>query len=93
MHLQAGILGPIGHVDGRRIAIEVYEVLQDAILSGRIKPGTVLSQVEVANELNVSRTPVREVMRKLQQAGLISDEPNLRSRVLAFDPQDMRSGS
>lgn len=91
MNLKAGILSPLGQVDGRRTAFEVYEVLQDAILSGRIKPDTILSQVDVANELNVSRTPVREAMRKLQEAGLISDEPNLRSRVLAFDPRDIEA--
>lgn len=91
MKLEPGILEPLERGDGRRTAVEVYDVLRDLILSGRIKPGTILAQVEVAKRLNVSRTPVREAMRKLQESGLILGEPNFRSRVLGFDPRDIEA--
>lgn len=91
MSLEPDILKPLERGDGRRAAVEVYDTLQDSILSGRLKPGTILSQVEVARALNVSRTPVREAMRMLQEGGLVTGEPNFRSRVLAFDPKDIEA--
>jgi DNA-binding GntR family transcriptional regulator/AcrR family transcriptional regulator len=77
--------------DGRRAALDVYEALRDSILAGRIKPGAYLSQVEVARELGVSRTPVREALRRLHESGLIAGEPNFRSRVLGLDPEEIES--
>lgn len=91
MNIEPGTLGHVHREGGRRTAVDVFERLQEAILSGRIAPGTILSQVEVARELGVSRTPVREALRKLHEGGLISDEPNLRSRVLGFDPADIEA--
>lgn len=87
----ADILKPIDRGDGRRTAVEVYESLQGSILSGLLKPGTILSQVELARALNVSRTPVREAMRMLQEGGLLFGEPNYRCRVVGFDPSDIEA--
>lgn len=50
---------------------QVYEELWSRILSGEIKPGARLSDVQWSAELKVSRTPVREAMRKLQQDGVL----------------------
>jgi DNA-binding GntR family transcriptional regulator len=91
MNFEAGILAPLPRTDGRRTAVEVHDVLRQAILSGALPPGAVLSQVRVAQALCVSRTPVREAMRMLQEGGLLSAEPNFRSRVLGFDPEDIAS--
>lgn len=85
------ILTPIDRGNGRRTAVDVYEVLQNAILNGQLKPGTILSQVELARVLNVSRTPVREAMRMLQEGGLLHGEPNYRCRVVGFDPSDIEA--
>lgn len=85
------ILKPIDRGDGRRTAVDAYEVLQRAILTGQLKPGTILSQVTLARALNVSRTPVREAMRMLQEGGLLTGEPNHRSRVVGFDPSDIEA--
>lgn len=65
--------------------------MRETILSGAIAPGTTLSQVDIARELGVSRTPVREALRMLQEEGLIEAEPNLRPRVSAFDPNELDS--
>ncbi|MFW6256757.1 MAG: GntR family transcriptional regulator [Bacillota bacterium] len=50
---------------------QVYEVLREAILTGKMKPGEKITEVEIANKLNVSRTPVREAIRMLELEELI----------------------
>lgn len=77
--------------DGRRTALDVYEALRDSILAGRIKPGDYLSQVEVARDLGVSRTPVREALRRLHESGLIAGEPNFRSRVVGLNADEVEA--
>ena len=91
MNALKDILCPIERGDGRRTAVEVHNVLQRLILNGELVPGAVLSQVEVAKSLNVSRTPVREAMRMLQEGGLLTGEPNYRSKVVGFDPVDIEA--
>src|SRR5688572_17327511 len=49
----------------------VYESLRDAISDGRIAPGERVREEEVARNLGVSRTPVREALQRLQQRGLL----------------------
>ena len=50
---------------------KTYEYLKSNILSGSFKPGTRLTEEHLAEELGVSRTPVREALHKLEQDGLI----------------------
>jgi DNA-binding GntR family transcriptional regulator len=49
----------------------VYESLREAILQGKLKPGERLMEIQLAEELGVSRTPVREAIRKLELEGLL----------------------
>lgn len=63
--------------------------LRELILGGSLQPGVVISQVELARALGVSRTPLREALRMLQEEGLIEAEPNRRARVTRFDPEDL----
>ena len=53
----------------------VYENLRDAISDGRIAGGERVREEEVARNLGVSRTPVREALQRLQQRGLLSFGP------------------
>lgn len=55
----------------RTKADTVYEALQSAILSGRIREGEHLRQQEVAARSGVSQTPVREAFRRLESEGLV----------------------
>ena len=50
---------------------QIYEILWSNIISGQIRPGSRMSDLEWSGKLNVSRTPVREAMRKLQQDGVL----------------------
>src|SRR3954468_9282845 len=59
----------------------VHRTIREAILDGKLEPGTTMSQVTLADELGVSRTPLREALRMLQNEGLIESEPNRRVRV------------
>ncbi len=59
------------------------------ILSGELPPGSVLLQAEMARKLGVSRTPMREAFRLLQEEGLIDARPDQRARVRAVDPEDL----
>jgi DNA-binding GntR family transcriptional regulator len=65
-------LSPARNVDLRQI---VYEKIKEAIVEGIIRPGERLSEVELADKLAVSRTPVREAIRQLAQTGLVTLEP------------------
>ena len=49
----------------------VFEYLREAILTGKLEPGQRLMEVQLAEQLGVSRTPVREAIRKLELEGLV----------------------
>ena len=53
----------------------VYEQLKQQILEGQILPGTRMMEIALADEMGVSRTPVREAIRKLEQDGLVVIKP------------------
>jgi len=69
----------------RRRAVDVHALLRSKIVSGEIPAGTILSQQELSRQLNVSRTPIREALRKLHEEELIEGEPNIRARAAGFD--------
>ncbi len=56
------------------------------ILDGMFSPGSMLSQVKLAESLGVSRIPLREALRMLQREGLVEAEHNQRARVPSFEP-------
>ena len=49
----------------------VFNTLRQAILRGEFKPGERLMEIQLANKLGVSRTPIREAIRKLELEGLV----------------------
>jgi DNA-binding GntR family transcriptional regulator len=57
-------------------ADHAYRQLRTWIMSARLAPGMPMSEVELAAELGISRTPVREAIRKLEQEGLVTRHPN-----------------
>jgi DNA-binding GntR family transcriptional regulator len=83
------LLRPLVGDSHRRASVDIHQYLRNSILANTLRANTILSQVEVAECLKVSRTPVREAFRMLQEEGLISAEPNYRCRVLGFDPEEL----
>lgn len=73
----------------RRAARTIHARLRRLILDGRMEPGTVLSQLSLARHLGISRTPVREAMRALEEEGLVVSEVNQRARVRGFDAAEL----
>jgi DNA-binding GntR family transcriptional regulator len=67
----------------------VQAELRQSILSGRLAPGEVLSQVALAQRFGVSRGPIREALRMLQREGLVEGEVNKRMRVIPFAADDL----
>ena len=63
--------------------------MRDAILAGDIPQGAVLSQVQLAKDYGVSRTPLREAIRMLQTEGFIEADPNQRVRVASLSVQEL----
>ncbi len=72
--------------DGENGAAPLYTRLRTMILDGVFPPGSMLSQVKLAESLGVSRIPLREALRMLQKEGLIEAEHNQRARVPSFEP-------
>ena len=75
--------------EARQAIPRLHAYLRECILDGRIPPGTKLSQVALAEQLGVSRTPLREVLRMLQEEGYVEFEPNQRMRVAGLDPVEL----
>jgi DNA-binding GntR family transcriptional regulator len=71
-------------------AEEIALALEEAIVSGAIAPGTVLRQEQISEQHHVSRTPVREALRRLAALGLVSFAPNKSVRVRTLSREELR---
>jgi DNA-binding GntR family transcriptional regulator len=84
-----GAPGAEEETSGRRLALDVHAELRRMILSCELPPGSVVPQAKMARLLGVSRTPMREAFRLLQEEGLIESRPDQRARVRSVDPVDL----
>lgn len=69
----------------RTLADDVFDRLSAAIVDEQFAPGEVIHDREIAQTLGVSRTPVREALRRLTQLGLVEVVANRYTRVTAVD--------
>lgn len=65
------------------------ELIREAIVDGRLEPGRRLKEEELARELGISRTPVREALLVLQTEGLIDSTPNRGATVRTYTPDEI----
>jgi DNA-binding GntR family transcriptional regulator len=77
--------------DERQHTAIAYDRLRTAILLGEIAPGAATSQVALAQQFGVSRTPLREALRLLEREGLVVPQPNRRVRIAEFSIADIES--
>ena len=67
----------------------VFNTLRQAILTGEMEPGERLMEIQLANKLGVSRTPIREAIRMLEQEGLAVTIPRKGAEVAKMTEKDM----
>ncbi|MEG0722340.1 MAG: GntR family transcriptional regulator, partial [Lachnospiraceae bacterium] len=68
----------------------VFSSLRQAILRGELKPGERLMEIPLANKLGVSRTPIREAIRKLELEGLVLMIPRKGAEVAEITEKSLR---
>lgn len=68
----------------------VFNTLRKAILRGELKPGERLMEIQLANKLGVSRTPIREAIRKLELEGLVLMIPRKGAEVAQITEKNMQ---
>ena len=76
----------------RRVGREVerlFAAMTDEIISGRFSAGAKLSEPELARRFGVSRGPLREAIRRLEERGLVRRTPNAGARVVDFTPEEI----
>ncbi len=71
------------------LAETVYDAILERIIRGSLPPGTVLSAVQWAEKLEVSRTPVHEALRMLTADGLVENPAGRRAQVAEFTRDDL----
>jgi DNA-binding GntR family transcriptional regulator len=78
-----------GRLEIASVVDQVYGVIRERILAGDLPRGARVHQEDVAADLGVSRTPVREALRRLAAEGLIEMRTNRGARVTDLGPDDM----
>ena len=72
------------------LSTKVYRILKASIIKGDLKPGEKLWESKIAEQLGVSRTPVREAIQKIAAEGFVKMEPNLGIVVHEFSFKDLK---
>lgn len=84
------------HLDGRPTLVrrslhdEVTELLRDRIVGGSMAPGTFVNELELVEQLGVSRTPIREALKVLAVEGLVTIIPDRGSYIASLTPEEAR---
>lgn len=77
-------------IEGRTLTEEVLDALREAIVTGRIAPGQRLSEMALAQQMGVSRGPIREATTRLAEEGLVTIIANRGSFVTLLSADDLR---
>lgn len=85
----AGKLSKVNLNDYKPLREVIFNTLRDAIIVGELKPGERLMEVKLADKMGVSRTPVREAIRKLELEGLVNMLPRKGAHVADLSVKDI----
>ncbi|MGN1369121.1 MAG: GntR family transcriptional regulator [Aristaeellaceae bacterium] len=80
--------GTVSPIQYQTVADSVYAWMKEAIIQGEFQPGERLAQDRITERLGVSRTPVRDAMKRLEAEGLIVNKP--RCGAVVFDISEER---
>lgn len=82
---------PLNVLGRTRLVDDVVRILRQKIVNGELAPGTQLLQIDLAEQLGVSRTPLREAFRILESEGLLRTSNNNRTvEVATMSPAELR---
>jgi DNA-binding GntR family transcriptional regulator len=85
----AGKLSKVNLNDYKPLREVIFNTLREAIIVGELKPGERLMEVQLADKMGVSRTPVREAIRKLELEGLVVMVPRKGAQVADLSVKDI----
>lgn len=75
----------MSQIEQRSIAEQLYTRIKHMILAGEIKAGEPILEEKIAQDFGVSRTPVREALKRLETYGLVQMRPRSRAEVIQFE--------
>lgn len=75
--------------DNVSLSDKVFDAIEEEILTGELPSGETVSENKLSSRLGVSRTPVREALRRLEQEGLVRNEPGRGAVILGVTKQDL----
>src|SRR6202451_3356957 len=81
---------PIDGVEHRQLKDSVYLKLRQEIVSGKLPPGYLLREAELAARFGVSKTPLREAFVRLEKDGFVEIAPYRSAVVAGYSQQDLR---
>lgn len=84
-----GKLSKVNLNDYKPLREVIFNTLREAIIVGELKPGQRLMEVQLAEKMGVSRTPVREAIRKLELEGLVNMLPRKGAHVANLSVKDI----
>jgi len=74
----------------RQAAAQAADAIRESILTGRIPAGARIGELDLARQLSVSRTPIREALSRLAAEGLVELSPNRGARVSSWTAEELR---
>ena len=78
----------------RRLLLETaYEAIRDAVVRGDLAPGAAVNSAELADQLGLSRAPVRDALARLADDGLVETKPQSYTRVTPVTPGEVRDAA
>lgn len=80
---------PIGIIDHRMLSDQVSTLLVRELIFGRLQPGQRINEAELARQLGISRNPIREAIRRLEERGLLVAVPRKGTFVRTFLHSDI----
>ncbi|MNL00663.1 putative HTH-type transcriptional regulator YdfH [compost metagenome] len=81
---------PAPVVDSKSLSEQVTEYLYKLLVSGQLKGGQRVNEAELARTLKISRNPIREAIRKLEERGLLISSPRRGTFVRSFSESDIQ---
>jgi DNA-binding GntR family transcriptional regulator len=80
---------PLRRLERHLLRDRAYRTLRDAIVTGELPPGAVIRDLELAEKVGLSRTPVREALARLADDGLVETKPHSWTRVTPLVHRDV----